>query len=660
MNGTQIVASAFCISLLSACGGGGSETSTPLAPALTISTQTSIGGTILPTSASVASGQTATFTITAQEGFLLQQVSGCSGVLNGSTYITGAVQQNCLVTASFVAKKYQLTVTANTGGKVELANTDVAHGEQTKATIVPDAGYVLGHVDGCGGTLAGNIYTTAKITANCQIQVNFASPKWLVSTATNWREYGQAGGSVIPKEKLVSQQSSTSFQIEPLSGFSVKSVDGCTGTIVRNGHKATFTTDPIRSACTAFVQFTRRPVAAGTVPPRVKLGNVIKLDAAASSDAEAELLTYVWTLSKSPNGSQAKLENADQAIADFVPDLAGHYQFALVVNDGSGDSMPVTFDIHVTSENTAPIPLVFYTKLNTVGSKITVDASKSYDIDGDSIQFSWKLLKQGQIFLNADNTNKFEWLPEETGSFMLQLRLTDSQGNVGADNFVLIVNEQLPVEHLPPVARIQNIPEAATQDIVWLDARASTGEAGKTLSYKWSLVTKPEQSVVNLQDAEKPLASFMPDMEGTYIFKVSISDGTLTDDESVAVNVRDTSIRLLYEREGVLIELLMPFRDAPVSRVIDEENKTIDFGKYYLVSKGKDFVIENVEATEDGNDAKAYFYGLYSGLIIPAGTVHAFSPRASLVRGVPLELQYKFRIKETNKTVLFESYFKLP
>lgn len=665
MNGNLLVTLPSLILLLSGCGGGGgndTDLTKPVSPPIIESTQFSSGGAISPVSASIASGQTTTFTVTAQEGFQLQHISGCSGTLNGTTYITGVVQQNCTVEASFAIKKYQVTVAANNGGKISPTNAEVAHGEQTQINISPDSGYTLGHVSGCGGTLTGNIYTTEKLSGNCQIQVNFTSQKWLVSTATNRHIYGARVGSIFPTEKLVSQHSITSFHIEPMPGFNIKNVDGCTGNLVRDGIRATFTTDPIRSACTAFVHFTRVPVAEGIVQRWVKLGNVMRLNAAPSSDPEGELLTYAWSLLKAPAGSQAKLEHADQVIVDFVPDLAGHYQFGLTVNDGSSNSYAVDYDSQVTSENIAPIAQITYSKMNTVGEKSTIDASQSYDIEGDEFQFKWTLLKQGSPILIVNDMNKLEWTPTETGSFMLQLRLTDSGGMVGGGNYILVVNEHKPIEVVPPTAKILFISEAATQKTVYLDARASTGETGETLTYQWSIVTKPEQSNIILQDSDSPFASFVPDVEGTYAFKVNVSNGTLSDDESIGILVRDTSIRLVYENavENRLIDLLMPFWGPPIRRSIDEDNKTIEFGKYYLISKGKDYVLENVEATEYGNDAKAYFYGLHNGLVIPADTVVEFSPRASLAKGVLLEFQYKFQIKGTNKTVVLEDNFKLP
>jgi len=40
-------------------------------------------------------------------------------------------------------------------------------------TLTPDASYVIGDVSGCGGSLAGNVYTTAPVTADCEVDATF-------------------------------------------------------------------------------------------------------------------------------------------------------------------------------------------------------------------------------------------------------------------------------------------------------------------------------------------------------------------------------------------------------------------------------------------------------------------------------------------------------
>ncbi|WP_300617342.1 DUF1566 domain-containing protein [Dokdonella sp.] len=51
----------------------------------------------------------------------------------------------------------------------------VGHGESVQFTLAPDGGYVVHAVEGsCGGSLNGNVFTTAAVVADCTVDVTFA------------------------------------------------------------------------------------------------------------------------------------------------------------------------------------------------------------------------------------------------------------------------------------------------------------------------------------------------------------------------------------------------------------------------------------------------------------------------------------------------------
>lgn len=108
-----------CLFVLSACGGGGGDSSggsgggTTPPVSYTVSTSAGSGGSLSPASRSVQSGQTTTFTVSANAGYSIASVSGCGGSLSGSTYTTGSITANCTLTATFV-----LSNQVNWGGLV--------------------------------------------------------------------------------------------------------------------------------------------------------------------------------------------------------------------------------------------------------------------------------------------------------------------------------------------------------------------------------------------------------------------------------------------------------------------------------------------------------------------------------------------------------------
>ncbi len=75
-------------------------------------------------------------------------------------------------------------------------------------------------------------------------------------------------------------------------------------------------------------------------------GSIVKLDGRSSVDPEDSALTFTWTFTQVPIGSQverfgfADLES-DSSIVTFAPDITGTYKIQLVVSDGVNESSPV-------------------------------------------------------------------------------------------------------------------------------------------------------------------------------------------------------------------------------------------------------------------------------------------------------------------------------
>jgi hypothetical protein len=82
------------------------------------------------------------------------------------------------------------------------------------------------------------------------------------------------------------------------------------------------------------------PVAnAGPDQGGVGLG-LITLNGSASSDVNGDPLTYSWSLTSTPLGSNAVLSSLTSVSPTFTADLAGNYVVQLIVHDGTVDSAP--------------------------------------------------------------------------------------------------------------------------------------------------------------------------------------------------------------------------------------------------------------------------------------------------------------------------------
>ncbi|HET6632281.1 MAG TPA: choice-of-anchor Q domain-containing protein [Rhodanobacteraceae bacterium] len=132
-------------------------------------------GAISPTTQDVDDGASTLLTVTPSTGWHVDAVTGCGGSLSGASYTTGAITADCTVSASFGIDSYTVTA-AVTGdhGSVSPTSVSADYGDVLIFTLVPDRGYHVRSVEGCGGTLSDGSYTTAPINGACAISVTFA------------------------------------------------------------------------------------------------------------------------------------------------------------------------------------------------------------------------------------------------------------------------------------------------------------------------------------------------------------------------------------------------------------------------------------------------------------------------------------------------------
>ena len=174
---------------LTACGGdNGKSPSSDDPPQFTATATAGAGGSISPTSRTVNSGQTTTFTVTPDTGFSIADVTGCNGSRSGNTYTTGALTANCTVTASFEINVYKVATDAGDGGTIDPDAREVEHGQTTTFEILPEVGYEITNVEGCDGSLSGSTWTTGPVTGACTVSATFGllaldPPANLVATA---------------------------------------------------------------------------------------------------------------------------------------------------------------------------------------------------------------------------------------------------------------------------------------------------------------------------------------------------------------------------------------------------------------------------------------------------------------------------------------------
>jgi serine protease len=245
---------------LGGCGGGGGSSDSASASPSThlISASASSGGSVIPASQTVEEGDTTTFEVTTETGYSVDQVVGCGGNLNRSTYTTGAITGSCTVEVSFRRNTYVVSAAAGIGGSIDPVSQTVGHGTTVTFTVTPDPDYSIAAVSGCNGSLSGNTYTTSPITTACLVEASFRRNTYVVSATAGM------GGSIDPVSRTVDHGTTVTFTVTPDPDYSIAAVSGCNGSLSSN----TFTTGPITTACLVEASFLPRGYSiSGSISP---------------------------------------------------------------------------------------------------------------------------------------------------------------------------------------------------------------------------------------------------------------------------------------------------------------------------------------------------------------------------------------------------------
>lgn len=228
-------------------------------------------------------GDSTSFDVRANPGYVVASATGCGGALAGTVYTTGPISANCTVSASFAPAR-TVTATAGAGGSISPSGVQsVADGASATFTVSPQAGYQIASVVGCGGTLVQNTFTTAPVTQNCAVTASFAP---ILHTVT---ALAGAGGAISPAGAVAAAQGQPqSFTVAPDAGFRIAAVTGCGGALAGG----TYTTAPVSVACTVQARFETLPVPTSTGSGPVSVGVVnaspgCRLDLAATGPMAA-------------------------------------------------------------------------------------------------------------------------------------------------------------------------------------------------------------------------------------------------------------------------------------------------------------------------------------------------------------------------------------
>lgn len=274
-----------------------------------------------------------------------------------------------------------------------------------------------------------------------------------------------------------------------------------------------------------------KPVAVAGPNLSVNTGSPVTLDGSASSDPDDDALSYQWICIQRPPQSLTSINPFDSVTASFTADIPGIYIIVLKISDNMAVATD-TVNVSIIQPNRAPTANAGNDGNAQVGQLYNLQGSGA-DADGNSINFQWSFASRpaGSAAVIQNNTSATaSFTPDLEGNYKAVLAVTD--GQLTTRDTVVITT----TTNHPPVANAGPDGNGVTGQVYTLNGSGSDPD-GNPITFAWTLPLKPQGSVANISDATAASTTFTPDVAGTYTAVLSVTDGTLTDKDTVVVTV---------------------------------------------------------------------------------------------------------------------------
>ncbi len=334
-----------------------------------------------------------------------------------------------------------------------------------------------------------------------------------------------------------------------------------------------------------------RPVADAGADQTAYVGGLVTLDGTASSDIDGDPISYAWSFTSRPAGSQAALSNAAAARPYFTVDRPGDYDLQLVVNDRIVDSAPDS--VRISTLNSAPVADAGADREATVGETVTFDGSGSHDADGDPLTFAWSLLAQpagSAAVLGDAGQESVTLVPDRAGDYVVQLIVDDGHATSPADTAIVSVTGPPPPLNRDP--RITSDPVTTGQaGTPYLYQVAADDPDGDPLAYGLSLF--PDGMTISAGG----LIEWTPDTADRFDVTVEVTDGrgghasqSFSIDVGAAPGVPPPTVTLdpTVPREVTQIEGFAGEPARPVVALTDRSNIPMHFVENELIVVSND------------------------------------------------------------------------
>lgn len=175
-----------------------------------------------------------------------------------------------------------------------------------------------------------------------------------------------------------------------------------------------------------------------------------------------------------------------------------------------------------------------------VGSEVVLDASGSHCLPAAPLLYQWTLISAplgSTANISAPNAISPRFTTDLVGSYIFSLVVSDGYSSSIPDNVTINAIS----ENNRPLAHAGDDLQMVLGQMAALDGSASSDPDNDPLTHTWTITSRPDNSLADLDEATSVAPGFTPDQIGSYTIQLVVNDGM--DDslpDSIVVTVVNT------------------------------------------------------------------------------------------------------------------------
>ncbi|NBT39198.1 MAG: autotransporter domain-containing protein [Alphaproteobacteria bacterium] len=260
------------------------------------------------------------------------------------------------------------------------------------------------------------------------------------------------------------------------------------------------------------VELVNSPPVADAGTDRLVYPSFLTLDGSASSDIDAQTLSYSWQQMSGPN---VTILNGQTATPSFQTPMLSmgdepiFLEFSLVVGDTITSHEDRVVVVVQAPKNKIPIGDAGDNQSVPSGSSVILDGRGSSDADGQDLGYLWTQISGPSVVLSDATsvrptfTSPLLGIGDEAASLIFSLVVNDGFESSLADEVTVTVNAPANSRPLSDAGDNQTVPSGSP---VILDGRGSSDADGQDLGYLWTQISGPSVEISNVY---QPRPSFV-------------------------------------------------------------------------------------------------------------------------------------------------------